>query len=91
MFHGIGRIVQMICAAFFFERQPSILHGGFPFCLITEALWNLNLLTSSFTSWSLHQHKETKMGKTKARNNKKQLEGMGGGAASMHHNNSPGL
>ena len=44
-----------------FELQISILHGGFhgfPFCLISEELWNLNLLTRSFTSWSLHQRRK---------------------------------
>ena len=65
-----------ICSMF--ELQPSMLHGGFPFWLMFEALWNLNFFTSSFTSWSLDQRKETKTrAKTKAHNNK--IETAGGG------------
>jgi hypothetical protein len=73
--------LKMICAAFL-NFNLAFLHGDFPCCVIIEALWNLDLLTSSFTSSSLHQRKETKTSKNESTQQQKKLleEGMGGGA-----------
>ena len=78
MAHGICRILQMQhvwTSTFHFAWRISIVVNIF------EALWNLNLLTSSFTSWSLHTNaKKPKRAKTKAPNNKiRTAEGGHGG------------
>ena len=68
-FHVAWRMVfAEFCKWYLQHFRTSTFHFAWwlsIFRFVLEALWNLNLLISSFTSWSLHQRKEPKSAKRK--------------------------